>query len=309
MIVGTTPPLFHSPMDASRLSQIIPQPHWSYGGMQLCNLGSTQWLEYNPWKLLPFYMGENGWLLITRIDVHTLGHGNCKASISSRISYDTSLSCLIVNTLKFPTIVFLRLFHRFEPPAQGLEPFLRQSSQHPSPEICCCQGLLMPQRVVASEVNFSGSMKSTFLRICRVFSRESKQTISTKRKKHWLVFVVYKETSRNMFSLYIASYVTNLHDAYHQNWSCISRQAGNKQSNLPTLQPQGTGKWPNICCSTQEQWNCDQRRPHTKKHGQLDVAGNFQTLLASDQVTVFVMRKQSQNQVHCLSCQCSWYSS
>lgn len=74
---------------------------------------NTLWLEYNPWKLLPFYMGENRWLLITRIDVHTLGHGNCKASITSRISCDTSLSCLIVNTLKFPTIVFLRLFHRF----------------------------------------------------------------------------------------------------------------------------------------------------------------------------------------------------
>ena len=145
----------------------------------------------------------------------------------------------------------------------------------------------MPQRVVASEVNFSGSMKSTFLRICRVFSREGKQTISTKRKQRWLVFVVSfcdKETSRNIFSLYIASYVINLHNAHHQNWSCISRQAGNKQSNLPTLQPQGTGKWPNICCSTQEQCNCDQRRPHTIKHGQLDVAGNFQILLESDTI-------------------------
>lgn len=105
--------------------------------------------------------------LITRIHVHTLVHGNCMASITSRISYDDtslslpfwllkSLSCLIVNTLKFPTIVCLRLFHRFEPPAQGLEPFLWQSSQHPSPEICCCQGLLMPKRVGAWTLHFFG---------------------------------------------------------------------------------------------------------------------------------------------------------
>lgn len=193
-----TAPWMHLDYPRSSHSLTGAMVECSYATWDQLSGKKTLWLEYN--------MGENGWLLITRIDVHTLGHGNCKASITSRISYDTSLSCLIVNTLKFPTIVFLRLFHRFEPPAQGLEPFLRQSSQHPSPEICCCQGLLMPQRVVASEVNFSGSMNFTFLRICRVFSCESKQTISTKRQKHWLVFVVSfcdKETSRNKFSLYI----------------------------------------------------------------------------------------------------------
>ena len=74
----------------------------------------TPWLQYNPWALIPCYMGENGWLLES-MSIHwnmaiawpllLLGSLMIHPSFSHLFWILRSLSCLIVNSLKFPTIV------------------------------------------------------------------------------------------------------------------------------------------------------------------------------------------------------------